>query len=145
MQARSPADQRAVMAAQLAGFRRVPIASPGLRAASVAVAIVIRQRALCLLITKRAANLRHHGGQWALPGGSRDPGESAEEAARRELREETSLVVQASDVLGVLDDYRTRSGYVITPVVVWGGTAEHRPAGPGRRGRADTRDPAGRP
>ena len=68
MQARSPADDRAAIAAEFAGFQRVPIDSPGLRAASVAVAVVIR-RALCLLITKRAANLRNHAGQWAVWGG----------------------------------------------------------------------------
>ena len=49
-----------------------------------------------------------------------DPGETAEAAALRELDEEVGLTLDASAVLGVLDDYPTRSGFVITPVVVWG-------------------------
>jgi hypothetical protein len=65
--------------------------------------------------------LRNHSGQWALPGGSREPRESAGEAALRELREETGVTAGAGDVLGILDDYATRSGFLITPVVVWGG------------------------
>ena len=75
-----------------------------------------------MLITRRARGLRSHAGQWALPGGRRDPGESVEAAALRELHEETGLRLAADAVLGLLDDYATRSGYVITPVVVWGGT-----------------------
>jgi len=121
MQARFPAGDRAAIEASLAGFRRVPIVQPGLRAASVAVCVVIEHDAPSLLITRRAATLRHHPGQWALPGGSRDPGESVEDTARRELREETGVTVADGDVLGVLDDYATRSGYLITPVVVWAG------------------------
>jgi 8-oxo-dGTP pyrophosphatase MutT (NUDIX family) len=117
------ADDRAAIEANLAGFRRIPIERPGLRAASVALCPVVQRGALHLLITRRAASLRNHPGQWALPGGSRDPGEAAEETARRELREETGVEVQAADILGVLDDYVTRSGYLITPVVVWGGPA----------------------
>lgn len=74
-----------------------------------------------VLLTRRAASLRAHGGQWALPGGRIDDGESADEAARRELREELGLALGAAEVLGVLDDYATRSGYVITPFVLWGG------------------------
>jgi 8-oxo-dGTP pyrophosphatase MutT (NUDIX family) len=124
------ADDRTAIEANLAGFQRIPIDQPGLRAASVALCLVVRQGALCLLLTRRAANLRNHPGQWALPGGSRDPGESVEEAARRELREETGVAVQASDVLGVLDDYVTRSGYLITPVVVWGGPVVTAMTGP---------------
>jgi 8-oxo-dGTP pyrophosphatase MutT (NUDIX family) len=123
-------DDRAAIEANLAGFQRVPIDRPGLRAASVALCLVERQGALCLLVTRRAATLRNHPGQWALPGGSRDPGESVEEAARRELREETGVAVPPGDVLGVLDDYATRSGYLITPVMVWGGPVRTPMAGP---------------
>lgn len=73
------------------------------------------------LLCRRAAKLRAHAGQWALPGGRCDPGESVEQTALRELHEELGLDLGAESVLGVLDDYPTRSGFVITPVVVWGG------------------------
>jgi 8-oxo-dGTP pyrophosphatase MutT (NUDIX family) len=72
-------------------------------------------------MTRRTRDLRAHRGQWALPGGRCDEGETSLEAALRELAEEVSLRLDASDVLGVLDDYATRSGYLITPVVVWAG------------------------
>jgi 8-oxo-dGTP pyrophosphatase MutT (NUDIX family) len=71
------------------------------------------------LLCRRAAGLNRHGGQWALPGGRCDPGETAEETALRELEEELGLSLDGSHVLGRLDDYSTRSGYVITPVVMW--------------------------
>jgi mutator protein MutT len=76
-----------------------------------------------LLLTRRAAKLRSHAGQWAMPGGRIDSGETPEQAALRELAEEVGLVLDESAVLGRLDDYATRSGYVITPVVVWAGAA----------------------
>jgi 8-oxo-dGTP pyrophosphatase MutT (NUDIX family) len=76
-----------------------------------------------LLLTRRASALRAHAGQWALPGGRIDDGETPEAAARRELFEEVGLVLGEASVLGRLDDYATRSGYVITPVVVWAGAA----------------------
>ena len=75
----------------------------------------------CLLLTRRAATLRSHTRQWALPGGRLDPGETAEGAALRELREEVGLALDAERGARLLDDYPTRSGYVITPVVVWAG------------------------
>ncbi|MBL8325791.1 MAG: CoA pyrophosphatase [Rubrivivax sp.] len=75
--------------------------------------------AAALLLTRRSAGLRAHAGQWALPGGRVDAGETPEQAALRELREEVGLVVAPDAVLGRLDDYATRSGYVITPVLVW--------------------------
>ena len=59
---------------------------------------------------------------YVFPGGRVDPGESVEQAALRELEEEVDLRLDSGSVLGRLDDYATRSGYVITPVVVWGGS-----------------------
>ena len=75
-----------------------------------------------MLLTLRAAGLRAHRGQWALPGGRCDAGETPVEAALRELHEELGLELGPEDVLGLLDDYPTRSGYLITPVVVWAAT-----------------------
>ena len=73
------------------------------------------------LLCRRAGRLNRHAGQWALPGGRVDDGESALEAAVREVDEEVGIRVDRESVLGWLDDYPTRSGYVITPVVVWAG------------------------
>lgn len=74
-----------------------------------------------VLLTRRNATLRAHAGQWALPGGRVDEGETPAETARRELHEELDLVLPDDALLGSLDDYPTRSGYVITPFVFWGG------------------------
>jgi len=84
-----------------------------------------------LLLTRRAAQPREQAGQWALPGGRIDDGESPEDAARRELAEEIGLELAFESVLGRLDDYATRSGYVITPVVVWAGAAREVRPNPG--------------
>jgi 8-oxo-dGTP pyrophosphatase MutT (NUDIX family) len=73
------------------------------------------------LLCRRASRLRNHAGQWALPGGRIDEGESPLDAALRELDEELGLRLGPDSVVGWLDDYPTRSGYVITPVVLWGG------------------------
>lgn len=78
-----------------------------------------------LLLTRRSGQLRKHAGQWALPGGRLDAGETPERAALRELAEEVHLELDASAILGRLDDFVTRSGFVITPVVVWAGAARH--------------------
>jgi 8-oxo-dGTP pyrophosphatase MutT (NUDIX family) len=129
---------RELVRRRLAAFeaRRLP---PGAhRAAAVALALAEEgsgadlagiatptgwSRSSALLLTRRAAGLNRHAGQWALPGGGIDPGESPQVAALRELAEEVGLQLPESAVLGTLDDYATRSGFVITPVVVWAGAA----------------------
>jgi 8-oxo-dGTP pyrophosphatase MutT (NUDIX family) len=73
------------------------------------------------VLCRRASRLRAHSAQWALPGGRVDPGETAIQGALRELDEELGIRLSDATVLGLLDDYPTRSGYVITPVVIWGG------------------------
>jgi len=115
------------IAERCAAFARLPAAEPAamLKRAAVAITLVGTDDApacTALLLTLRAAGLRAHRSQWALPGGRCDEGETSIAAALRELHEELGLELEANDVLGLLDDYPTRSGYLITPVVVWAAT-----------------------
>ncbi len=113
---------RARVEAKLSGFRRLPVSGDGLRPAAVALTLLADdQGEPCCVLTLRAAKMKNHAGQYALPGGRLDPGETAEQAALRELSEEVGLELPPASVLGILDDYPTRSGFVITPVVVWAG------------------------
>jgi 8-oxo-dGTP pyrophosphatase MutT (NUDIX family) len=106
--------------ANLAAFDRRAVAVEGRKAAAVAVVLLPDHEGRgCFLLTKRAPTLRAHKGQWALPGGRVDAGESPEGAALRELDEEVGLKLGAGTALGLLDDYPTRSGFVITPVIFW--------------------------
>jgi 8-oxo-dGTP pyrophosphatase MutT (NUDIX family) len=102
-------------------------AAPELKRAAVAIALtgVEDTGETAFLLTRRASSLRAHRAQWALPGGRCDAGETQVQSALRELREELGLDLGEDAVLGLLDDYPTRSGYLITPVVVWaaGGAA----------------------
>ena len=113
---------RAGMEDRLARFDRRGLPSGSRTLAAVAVVVVPgeEEERAAVLLTLRASGLRRHGGQWALPGGRLEPGETPEEGALRELEEEIGLTLPADHVLGRLDDFPTRSGFAITPVVVWG-------------------------
>lgn len=99
-----------------------PHSNPGLKHAAVAITLVEadRENEAAIVLTLRSSRLKNHSGQWALPGGRIDKGETPEQTALRELSEEVGLTLSRDNILGRLDDYTTRSGYVITPVVVWG-------------------------
>lgn len=117
---------RRLVAARCAAFPRQTAsgAALGLKLAAVAIALVETAEGsgeAAFVLTRRTSRLRSHGGQWALPGGRCDAGETPIEAALRELDEEITLRLEPGDVLGQLDDYPTRSGYLITPVVLWAG------------------------
>jgi 8-oxo-dGTP pyrophosphatase MutT (NUDIX family) len=93
----------------------------GLKHAAVAITLVEEDGAAAFILTRRASRMRSHQGQFALPGGRLEEGEGPVAAALRELDEEVGLCLEEDAVLGRLDDYRTRSGYLISPVVVWAG------------------------
>ena len=117
---------RTLVVGRFAAFTRTPaLDRHGLKRAAVAIALVEsddRSGETAFVLTRRGRDLRSHKGQYALPGGRCDEGEGAIPAALREVEEELGLRLRADDVLGMLDDYPTRSGYLITPVVIW---AEH--------------------
>jgi len=113
-------DLKRRVSGNLGTFERRAYPRSCLKAAAVAVTLLADDdMRACFILTRRAARMRAHSRQWALPGGRLDHGETAAQAALRELSEEVGLEVGPERVLGLLDDYPTRSGYVITPVVIW--------------------------
>lgn len=128
---------RARIGARLTAFEAVGIKADGRNHAAVSLVIVDRRKdanigeisfhpsevdQAALILTIRASRMRRHAGQRAFPGGRVDPGETPEQAALRELGEEVGLALPPENILGRLDDYATRSGFVITPFVVWAGS-----------------------
>jgi 8-oxo-dGTP pyrophosphatase MutT (NUDIX family) len=110
----------------LSAFPQTTIDDPAARQAGVALVVAEADDTghACLLLTRRQRGLRRHSGQYALPGGRLDEGETFEDAALRELSEELGLTYDSERVLGALDDYKTRSGFIIRPFVVWGGALQ---------------------
>ncbi|MEY4671643.1 MAG: hypothetical protein RLZZ415_1522 [Pseudomonadota bacterium] len=86
------------------------------RPAAVLAAITQRERPGFLLI-HRPSNMRSHPGQVAFPGGKIDPGETPVEAALREAWEELGIHERDVTVIGTSDQYRTGTGYEVTPVI----------------------------
>ncbi len=130
---------RTLISGRLEGFERQALSiQPDARRAAVALALIeegtgaalpgVRapttwSRDAAVLLTRRPSHMRNHANQWALPGGSIDGTESPEQAALRELHEEVGLQLDERAILGRLDDFVTRSGFAITPIVVWAGAA----------------------
>ena len=126
-----PCDERlrARVVDRLAAFERHELPDDGLRSAGVAIVITADEAGrACVLLTRRTDRLRRHSGQFALPGGRLDDGEDIVGCALRELSEELTIHCDRLAVLGRLDDFSTRSGFRISPIVVWRG--EHAPVEP---------------
>jgi 8-oxo-dGTP pyrophosphatase MutT (NUDIX family) len=114
---------RRLVARRFAAFTRTPaLDTHGLKPAAVAIILLESNDGsgeTAFVLTRRRRDLRSHKGQYALPGGRCEEGEPAAAAVLREIEEELGLRLSAEDILGKLDDYPTRSGYLITPVVIW--------------------------
>jgi 8-oxo-dGTP pyrophosphatase MutT (NUDIX family) len=101
----------------LEGRTRWAISLESFRPASVLVPVLRRPSGPTLLFTRRRESLSRHKGQIAFPGGHRDAGETAVQAALREAAEEVALPRESVDVAGVMDDQPSVTNYVVTPVV----------------------------
>jgi 8-oxo-dGTP pyrophosphatase MutT (NUDIX family) len=110
---------RARIEANLAAFERRGLDEPERRRAAVAILLSPRDGDLTYAITRRALTLRRGAGNFALPGGNFEPGEDAVAAALRETAEELGVVLGREAALGLLDDFVTLGGHVVTPVVLW--------------------------
>ena len=129
---------RRQMYANVSGFADRRVESDDLTHAAVALTVVDSEHGAAFLLTRRTSRLRAHSGQFALPGGRVDAGETSIQAALREMHEEVGVELGEDAGLGLLDDYPTRSGYRITPVVVWAGSAVDVEANPGEVAKIHT-------
>jgi 8-oxo-dGTP pyrophosphatase MutT (NUDIX family) len=126
---------RRLLTANMLCHQRIFLPVENLQRAAVALCVVdyrgeggldslgqVPLESAALILTRRSQKMKNHPGQWALPGGRIEMGEEPEQTALRELSEEVGLSLAADRVIGCLDDFITRSGFIITPVLVWGGT-----------------------
>ncbi|ETA04711.1 MULTISPECIES: NUDIX hydrolase [Gordonia] len=111
--------ERAVAAERVQRFEHRTVDVPGAAAAAVVLAVAEKDGRQGIWLCKRPPTMRRHAAQFALPGGRLDPGEDHITAGLRELDEELGVQLSPRSVLGTLDDYPTRSGFVITPIVCW--------------------------
>ncbi len=118
---------RALLTQRLVSFTPQAIPAEGRRAAAICVPVALVDGDPAVWLELRPSTMRAHAGQFALPGGRIDPGETAQQAALREMDEEIGIRARPDQILGRLDDFATRSGYVMTPFVVWLGRPERPP------------------
>lgn len=91
-----------------------------LKPAAVLLLVVNHRDDPTVVFTQRTAHLADHAGQISFPGGRCDPGDGTpERTALREAHEEIGLPPHAVEVLGRLPDYRTSTGFAVTPIVGW--------------------------
>lgn len=110
---------RDTVGAALRRFSPRSLGGNGLRRATVAIVVHRHGGEFGIWVIERAKGLRENPGQYALPGGRSEPGEDVIATGLRELAEETGVVLQRDDVMGRLDDYVTRTGYLISTIVCW--------------------------
>ncbi|MDR2239099.1 MAG: CoA pyrophosphatase [Zoogloeaceae bacterium] len=108
---------------RFAGSPRLPAIEeeavpPGLTPAAVLVPVIERPQGLTVLFTERTAHLTDHAGQVSFPGGRREASDASPVfTALRETQEEIGLDPGLVEVLGLLPEYRTGTGFSVTPVV----------------------------
>ncbi len=125
---------RQLIASNMAIYQRISLPVAKLQRAAVAICVVdyrgeggldglgpVSSENAAVILTRRSKKMKNHPGQWALPGGRMEDDENPEQAALRELSEEVGVSLTLDRTFGCLDDFITRSGFIITPVVVWGG------------------------
>lgn len=113
---------KSLIAGNLARFPRRPLERGDLRRAAVAILVAPLGGVPAYALTRRALTMRRGAGNHALPGGVSEPGEDAVATARRETAEELGVGLPREAALGLLDDFVTLSGFVVTPVVLWSAT-----------------------
>lgn len=123
-------DLRDRILSHLARFDRIALPTTGKRLAAVAIVVAPGEAGPTFLLTRRAMHLRRNAGNYALPGGGLDPGEDAVAAACRETQEEVGVDLSREAALGLLDDFATLGGHVVTPVVLWSAEPLHPVANP---------------